>query len=73
MYNDVIKCLIFIVITTVKHFQAGFVVNLVCIQFTFGWRISLSVQTAIGCILACGMIFFPETPRYMHVHVRTLI
>ena len=45
--------------------QVGFVVNLVCQQFIFGWRISLSLEILIGAILAFGMIFLPETPRYI--------
>ena len=45
--------------------QVGLVVNLICERFIFGWRISLSLQILIGSIVAFGMLFLPETPRYI--------
>ena len=32
---------------------------------SFGWRISLGVQPLIGAVLAIGMVFLPETPRWL--------
>ena len=50
--------------------QVGSVVNLICERFFFGWRISLSVQVLVGFILAFGMLFLPETPRYVQAGCR---
>ena len=43
-------------------------VNLICERFIYGWRISLSIQILVGFSLAFGMLFLPETPRYMCMH-----
>lgn len=43
----------------------GFLVNLGTVNVTFGWRISLSVTVPIGLILSIGMLFLPESPRWL--------
>ena len=53
--------------------QVGLVVNLICERFFFGWRISLSVQVLVGFIVAFGMLFLPETPRYGQVEYRVTL
>ncbi len=34
--------------------------------FLVGWRVALSLQCVLGLILIIGMLFLPETPRYLH-------
>ena len=48
-------------------------VNLICERFIYGWRISLSVQILAGFSLAFGMLFLPETPRYVCACILKLI
>ena len=31
----------------------------------FGWRIVLGVQPVVGAVFAIGMVFLPETPRWL--------
>ncbi len=46
--------------------QIGFSVDLVCEDYTFGWRIALGLEGLLGAVFALGMCSFPETPRYKH-------
>lgn len=41
----------------------GFVVNLGCVEFDIGWRISLGLQSVFGVLFVFGMSFLPRTPR----------
>lgn len=43
----------------------GFAVNVGCVKFELGWRVSLGLQAVFGIILAFGMFFQPRTPRYI--------
>ena len=45
--------------------QVSFLVNLGCKVVFVGWRISLGLQGVLGVILIVGMLFLPETPRYV--------
>ena len=45
---------------------AGFVVNLGCVEFEQGWRVSLGLQSVLAIAYLFGMIFLPRTPRYIH-------
>ena len=47
--------------------QASFITGLVCSYFLAGWRVALGVQCLFGIILIVGMLFLPETPRYVYV------
>ena len=44
-------------------FQVSFLVNLGCVKFDAGWRISLGLQCLFALILVCGMMVLPESPR----------
>ena len=44
--------------------QAGIVINVIVERYTFGWRVSVSLQILIGLVLALGSLFLYETPRY---------
>lgn len=41
----------------------GFIVNLGCVEFDSGWRISLGLQSVFGVLFVLGMSFLPRTPR----------
>ena len=45
------------------YIQAGIAVNAITDHYSFGWRLSLSIQILIGTVLALGGLFIPETPR----------
>ena len=47
--------------------QVSFLVNLGCVNFDIGWRISLGLQCVFAIILILGMIVLPESPRSVSV------
>lgn len=52
--------------------QSGLLVNVVTVNYMFGWRITLSVPiVAAVVLLILGSIFLPETPRYGFKHMNS--
>ena len=49
--------------------QLGNVLNFCLKDFSFGWRICIGVEVAVGALLALGMLFFPRSPR-SHDHMQ---
>ncbi|XP_062513936.1 glucose transporter GlcP-like [Corticium candelabrum] len=45
--------------------MVSFIVNLGCVHFEIGWRISLGLQCVFAIILILGMIVLPESPRWL--------
>ncbi|XP_065183181.1 uncharacterized protein LOC135814053 isoform X2 [Sycon ciliatum] len=45
--------------------MVSFLINLACQSYINGWRISLALQSLFSIILFVGMLFAPETPRYL--------
>ncbi|XP_065840781.1 uncharacterized protein [Oscarella lobularis] len=45
--------------------MVSFLVNLGCVKFDAGWRISLGLQCLFALILVCGMMVLPESPRWL--------
>ena len=43
----------------------GFAVNLGCVEFDIGWRVSLGLQSVFGVVFVFGMIFLPKSPRFL--------
>lgn len=41
------------------------VADLVAAMFTVGWRVALGMQCVFGIVLVVGMLFLPETPRWV--------
>ena len=40
-------------------------INIIVERYSFGWRVSVSLQILIGLVLALGALFLYETPRYV--------
>lgn len=49
----------------------GFLTNLVAAMFTIGWRVALGMQCIFGIFLIVGMLFLPETPRWVCPYINT--
>ena len=45
--------------------QAGIVTSIIVERYTFGWRVSVSVEILLGLVLALCALFLYETPRFL--------
>ncbi|XP_065183182.1 uncharacterized protein LOC135814054 [Sycon ciliatum] len=45
--------------------MVSFLINLACTAYVHGWRISLALQSVFSIVLLLGMMYAPETPRYL--------
>ncbi|XP_065183179.1 uncharacterized protein LOC135814052 [Sycon ciliatum] len=45
--------------------MVSFLINLACETYVHGWRISLALQALFSILLFVGMLYAPETPRYL--------
>ena len=53
--------------------QTAIVVNYELEKVAFGWRISLGLLCLFAMILVIGMLFLPESPRYIRTTLLLLI
>jgi MFS family permease len=45
--------------------MVSFLADLLAAKFEEGWRVALGVQCVFGIVLTVGMLFLPETPRWL--------
>ena len=46
--------------------MVSFLADLLAAKFEAGWRVALGAQCVFGTFLIVGMLFLPETPRWVY-------